>query len=140
MGDMYATILRQTYFTLFEKEAHEAIQKGITEKDLSKMYLNNLKQQFGDAVEVPEMFQYEWSYVSHIFSTPFYCYAYSFGQLLALSLYGKYKKNKSFLKNIEEILKAGGSKNPEKLLKKQGVNIRDESFWQEGFDIMNKWI
>jgi oligoendopeptidase F len=140
MGDLYATILRQTYFTMFEIEAHEAIKKGITEKELSTMWLNNLKSQFGEAVDVPDMFRHEWSYVGHIFSTPFYCYAYSFGQLLALSLYGKYKKDKGFLKNIEVILKAGGSKNPEQLLKEQGVNIKDEKFWQEGFDIISEWI
>lgn len=140
MGDMYATILRQTYFTLFEKEAHEKIKNGITEKDLSEMYLNNLKEQFGESVEVPDIFRYEWSYVSHFFSTPFYCYAYSFGQLLTLSLYGEYKKDKGFLKKIEEILEAGGSQNPEKLLKSKGIDIKDEKFWQKGFDIIKIWI
>jgi len=141
MGDLYATVLRQNYFVLFEKEAHEAIQRGITEKELSEMYLNNLKDGFGESLEIPEIFKYEWSYVSHIYETPFYCYAYTFGQLLALSLYKQYKENKNgTLKIIENILESGGSQNPTELLKQNGIDIKDTVFWQKGCDIIDTWV
>lgn len=141
MGDLYATVLRQNYFTLFEKEAHQAIQKGVTEKELSGMYLDNLKDQFGESLDIPEIFKYEWSYVSHFFASPFYCYAYTFGQLLALSLYKEYKEDKDrTLKIIENILEAGGSQNPTKLLKQNGIDIKDTVFWQKGCDIIDTWV
>ncbi|MCX6726790.1 MAG: M3 family oligoendopeptidase, partial [Candidatus Shapirobacteria bacterium] len=92
LGDAYATILRQNYFVLFEMAAFKAIEKGVTGEELSQIYFNNLKEQFGGSVDLEENFRYEWAYVSHIFETPFYCYAYNFGELLSYSLYSRYKK------------------------------------------------
>lgn len=140
MADSYATILRQNYFIIFEKEAHEIIPNGIKMEDLSKMYLKNLKEQFGSSVKIDKMFQYEWSYVSHIFDSPFYCYAYNFGELLALGLYKRYKENKNlWLPRIENILRAGGSQNPQELLLKNGIDIRSKSFWNDSFEIIRGW-
>jgi oligoendopeptidase F len=140
MADAYATILRQNYFVMFEKEAHNIIPDGIKVEDLSKMYLKNLKEQFGNSVKIDPLFAYEWSYISHIFDSPFYCYAYNFGELLALGLYKKYKENpKVWLPRIEKILEAGGSRNPSELLLENGINIRSESFWKNSFDIIREW-
>jgi oligoendopeptidase F len=140
IGDSYATILRQNYFVLFEKEAHEKIAEGITVEGLSEIYLKNLKEQFGNSVIVDRIFRYEWTYISHIFSTPFYCYAYNFGELLALSLFGKYKKEgPNFIPKIEKILAAGGSEDPVEILTKAGFEVTKEEFWQESFKIVKDW-
>jgi len=140
IGESYATILRQTYFTMFEIEAHEKVAKGTTAEDLSKLYLKNLKEQFGTAVIVDNIFKYEWLYISHIFESPFYCYAYSFGELLSLSLYAKYKEEgKKFIPKIEKILEAGGSKDPIEVLTDAGVDITSSSFWRGAFRIIEGW-
>jgi oligoendopeptidase F len=78
-------------------------------------------------------------YVSHIFESPFYCYAYSFGELLSLSLYAKYKNEKNFVMKIEKLLESGGSEDPDKVLKEIGVDMADENFWREGFRVIESW-
>ncbi len=92
IDDLYATILRQSYFTIFEVDAHNLISKGTTIDEISKVYLENLKEQFGNSVKLSDDFGIEWSCIPHFYHTPFYCYAYSFGNLLALSLFQRYKK------------------------------------------------
>lgn len=140
LGDAYATILRQNYFVLFEMVAFEAIKKGVTGEELSQIYFKNLKEQFEESVEIDENFRYEWAYISHIFETPFYCYAYNFGELLSYCLYSRYlTEGKGFIKNIEKILTSGGAVNPIKLLKEIDIDIESEKFWQSGFEIIRKW-
>ncbi|MFZ2152774.1 MAG: M3 family oligoendopeptidase [Microgenomates group bacterium] len=140
IGESYATILRQSYFVMFEKQAHEMISKGTTAKDLSEAYLKNLKEQFGTSMKIDPIFKYEWLYVSHFFESPFYCYAYNFGELLSLSLYSRYKKEgKKFVTKIEEVLAAGGSMAPDEVLKKVGVDMGDEKFWKDGFELIRTW-
>jgi len=140
MSDAYATIMRQSYFAMFEIEAHRIIPDGIRVEDLSEMYLKNLKEQFGNSVRVDPLFANEWSYVSYILDRPFYSYSYNFGQLLALGLYKKYKESpKKWLPRIENILSAGGSKNPQELLLKNGIDIRSKSFWNDSFEIIRGW-
>ena len=141
LADSYATIIRQNYFIKFEIDAHEMLQKGITEKELSDHYLSLLKEQFGDSVEVSEEFRHEWSYIPHIFHSPFYCYAYNFGELLSLALFAKYKKEgKDFLPKFEKVLSAGGSQDPIKLLASVDIDITKEEFWQGGFEIVKGWL
>ncbi|MBN2102065.1 MAG: M3 family oligoendopeptidase [Candidatus Aenigmarchaeota archaeon] len=141
MKEFYATISRQNYFIKFELKAHENIPKGLTEDELSEIYIKNLKEEFGPAVQVPEEFRYEWSFIPHIFHTPFYCYSYNFGELLALSLYSGYKEEgKNFIPKIEAVLEAGGSENPRKLLlRSAGIDIDDSRFWDRGFDIVRNF-
>ncbi|MFA6602602.1 MAG: M3 family oligoendopeptidase [Candidatus Shapirobacteria bacterium] len=140
IADSYATILRQNYFVRFEIEAHELISKGIKPDELSKVYLNNLREQFGEAVETDESFANEWLYVSHFFETPFYCYAYNFGELLSLALYQEYKeKGKIMSDKIERILTFGGSEDPFVILKEADIDVTQESFWQKGFEVLRGW-
>ena len=140
IDDFYATIGRQSFFTLFEIEAHKQIANSTTVDELSKTYLQNLNQQFGNSVKVSENFGIEWSCIPHFHHAPFYCYAYAFGNLLALSLFQRYKKEgKSFAPEYIGILSSGGSKKPEKLLAEFGIDITKSRFWQDGFDyIQNK--
>ncbi|MEM3143384.1 MAG: M3 family oligoendopeptidase [Candidatus Nitrosotenuis sp.] len=141
IDDLYATIIRQAFFTLFEITAHKQIAEGTTIDDLSKSYYENLKAQFSSSVELSDDFAIEWSCIPHFFHTPFYCYAYSFGNLLSLSLYQRYKKEgASFQKPYQEILAAGGSQKPEKLLEQHGIDISSKEFWQDGFDYVKSQI
>ena len=141
IDDLYATILRQSFFTIFEVDAHKQIGDGTTVDEISKTYLKNLKMQFGNSVGLSEDFAIEWSCIPHFYHTPFYCYAYSFGNLLALSLFQRYKKEgKDFVPSYIDILAAGGSKKPEKLLAEHGFDIRSPKFWQEGFDYVGDQV
>ncbi|HJO31484.1 MAG TPA: M3 family oligoendopeptidase [Nitrosopumilus sp.] len=141
IDDLYATILRQSFFTIFEVDAHKQIGDGTTIDEISKIYLQNLKEQFGNSVNISEDFAIEWSCIPHFYHTPFYCYAYSFGNLLALSLFQRYKKEgKDFVPSYINILAAGGSQKPEKLLSEYGFNIRSPKFWQEGFDYIKEQV
>lgn len=140
IDDFYATIMRQTYFTIFEVSAHDSISKNnaTTIDELAEIYLGNLKEQFGDSVKITDDFKYEWLYIPHIYHSPFYCYAYSFGNLLVMSLYQQYKnEGKDFIPKYIRILSAGGTKKPEDLLMDEGIDITRESFWQKGFDLVN---
>ncbi len=141
IDDLYATILRQSFFTIFEIDAHKQIGNGTTIDEISKTYLQNLKQQFGKSVNVTDDFAIEWSCIPHFYHTPFYCYAYSFGNLLALSLFQRYKKEgQDFVPAYIDILGAGGSKKPEKLLQEHGLDIGSTKFWQEGFDYVDDQV
>lgn len=140
MADSYATIMRQAYFVEFEIAAHNEIIKGITAEQLSDIYLNKLKEQFGSSVSLDSLYRYEWSRIPHIFETPFYCYAYNFGELLSMALFARYKKEgSSFVPAIEKVLAYGGSENPDKVLKEIGVDMSSKKFWQGSFEIVKEW-
>jgi len=135
VDDAYATIMRQTFFALFERQAHELIYQGASVDDLSAAYMQNLEAQFGDSVEIGAEFRWEWVSIPHIFEVPFYVYAYAFGQLLVLSLYRQYRaEGEPFKPRYLKILAAGGSKAPVKVLAEAGIDAFDADFWQGGFD------
>lgn len=137
VDDSYATIMRQSYFALFEKQAHEMIQNNASVDELSAAYMENLKEQFGDAVELSDEFKWEWVSIPHIYHTPFYVYAYAFGQLLVLSLYQQFKaEGESFKPRYTRILEMGAAEAPEKILQKAGIDIHSAAFWQGGFDVV----
>ncbi len=137
IDDNYATIQRQAYFALFEKKAHQMISEGADTDQLAAAYLENLQDQLSDAMVVDEHFKWEWISIPHIFHTPFYVYAYSFGQLLVLALYNQYKiEGKSFIPRYKDMLHKGGSQRPGDLLLDAGFDFTKESFWQGGFDIL----
>ena len=139
LDGLYATIVRQAYFTVFEKDAHDLIAKGATISEVSDIYHENLEEQFGGAVKVTEEFKHEWTYIPHFYHTPFYTYAYSFGNLLTVSLYQRYKKEGGrFVGDYINILSAGGSRNPESLLRECGIDIKAEECWQSGFDYIEE--
>lgn len=141
VDDAYATIMRQVYFALFERQAHDMTQEGASVDELSAVYLENLREQFGDAVELSDEFRWEWVSIPHIYQVPFYVYAYAFGQLLVLSLYQQYKEEgESFKPRYLKILSAGGSDAPARILEEAGINIRQAAFWQGGFDVIDNLI
>ncbi len=141
LDDVYATVLRQAYFVRFEREAHRILGEGGTMDDLCGVYLAELRRQFGRAVAVPDEFRWEWLSIPHLFASPFYCYAYSFGNLLVLALYGLYRtQGESFVPRYLNLLSAGGSLAPEVLLKDLGVDMRSEAFWQTGFEMIKGMV
>ncbi len=141
LSEMYGTIGRQSFFVLFEKVAHDAVAGGATTDKLCSIYLSNLKEQFGEAVSVPEEFKWEWTYIPHFYHTPFYCYAYAFGNLLTLSLYDIYRREgKSFIPSYYRILSYGGSASPVDILSEAGVDIGSPEFWESGFNVLRGMV
>jgi oligoendopeptidase F len=141
VDDIYATVLRQSYFVLFERAAHEAVRAGRSTDELETLYLETLGEQFGDAVELFDDFRYEWLSIPHIYHTPFYCYAYSFGQLLVLALYRRYQREgEAFKPGYLRLLAHGGAARPEEILGEAGIDMRDAEFWRGGFRVVEEMI
>ncbi|MDP7260043.1 MAG: M3 family oligoendopeptidase, partial [Anaerolineales bacterium] len=141
LDDNYATIMRQAYFTLFEQRAHTMIQEDASAEELNRAYMENLEDQFGDSVELSEEFQWEWVSIPHIYYSPFYCYAYSFGQLLVLAMYQKYREQgAAFIPHYLQVLSYGGSQSPDFILSEAGIDISSAEFWQGGFDYISTLI
>jgi len=141
VDDAYATVMRQAFFALFEIDAHAAFANGATTAQVNEMYLQNLKTQFGDAIEIQDYFQWEWVSIPHIYQSPFYVYAYSFGQLLTLALYQRYRaEGEAFKPKYLKILSYGGSASPQRILQEAEIDITSAAFWQGGFDAINEFI
>jgi len=141
VDDAYATISRQTFFALFERRAHELINTGASVDELADAYLENLTEQFGGTVEIGDEFRWEWVSIPHIFHTPFYVYAYAFGQLLVLSLYQQFKvEGETFKPRYLKVLAAGGSAAPVNVLAEAGVDVYSAEFWQGGFNVLNRLV
>lgn len=141
VDDIYATVMRQAYFVLFENDAHAAILANRSPQELNQLYMENLRDQFGDSLELTEDFQHEWVSIPHIYNAPFYCYAYSFGQLLVLSLYRRYQQEgDAFKPGYMKILAYGGSARPAQILEEAGIDMTDSLFWQGGFDVIRDMI
>ena len=141
VDDAYATIMRQIYFALFERTAHQMTHDGASVDELAEAYMDNLRQHFGEAVELSDEFRWEWVSIPHIYHVPFYVYAYAFGQLLVFALYQQFKaEGEAFKPRYLKILSAGGSNAPARILDEAGINIRKAEFWQGGFDVISDLI
>lgn len=152
LDDLFSTIFRQIMYISFEKRCHESWEKNIplTSDDYNGMWLEEFKKLVGSSItwneENENMVKWGWMSIPHIYHTPFYCYAYSFGNLLALNVYEGYDKStdkKSYLNKYFELLKSGGSKRPKELLKNiYNYDIEDTNFYMMGInyikDLINK--
>ncbi len=139
MDDAYATIIRQAFFAMFERQAHQMVIEGASVDQLAESYFQILQDQFGDSLELNEEFRWEWVAIPHIYSTPFYVYAYAFGQLLVFSLYKQYKaEGEAFKPRLMRILAAGGSAAPIDILSEAGIDVHSAEFWQGGFDVIEE--
>jgi oligoendopeptidase F len=123
----------------FEELAHSARR---TEGELSLDRLGDLwaqsqEEMLADSVEVTDNYRCWWSYVPHFIGTPGYVYAYAYGQLLALSVYGRYlEEGESFVPRYIELLSAGGSRSPEELAAIAGLDLTDPGFWKRGLELV----
>ena len=134
-----ATVFRQVAMNRFEELAHTARR---TEGELSLDRLGDLwaesqEELLADSVEVTDNYRSWWSYVPHFIGTPGYVYAYAYGQLLALSVYGRYlEEGESFVPRYIELLSAGGSRSPEELAAIAGLDLTDPGFWNRGLELV----
>ncbi len=141
VDDAYATIQRQAFFALFERQAHDMIVEGAPVDELAQVYLENLKQQFGDSIEIGDEFRWEWTSIPHIYNYPFYVYAYTFGQLLVYALYRQFKQEgETFKPRYLKLLSTGGAKAPVRMLEEAGIDVTQPAFWQGGFDVINDMV
>ena len=127
---------------MFEKTAHAMIAEGAQVNELSDAYLDNLKSEFGDAVEISDEFRWEWVMIPHFYNVPFYVYAYAFGQLLVFCRFNKQYREEgdAFKPRYMDILAAGGSIAPIELLGNAGVDITTAAFWQGGYDVIDEMV
>jgi oligoendopeptidase F len=134
-----ATVFRQVAMNRFEDLVHTArrTEGELSVDRISELWTQSQEELLGDAVEVTEGYRTWWSYVPHFIGTPGYVYAYAYGQLLALSVYGKYlEEGASFVPKYVELLSAGGSKSPEELAAIAGLDLTDPGFWRAGLDLV----
>lgn len=140
--DSFSTVFRQVVITQFEQEAYDARSKGrVSGKDLGEIWLRTNSTYYGDAVAMTPGYELGWSYIPHMLNTPFYCYAYAFGDLLVKALYGMYRREgASFIPKYKTLLASGGSRTPREQTRAMGVDINKAEFWQVGFDEMERLI
>ncbi|MCC6893344.1 MAG: M3 family oligoendopeptidase [Anaerolineae bacterium] len=143
--DTFATVFRQISMNRFEDGLHTARRtEGELNTDrINEIWMNSQKAMFGDSVNLSENYGRWWSYVPHFLHTPGYVYAYSFGELLVLALFNIYReRGAAFVPQFEDVLSAGNSDWPEKILAKVGVDLTDLNFWNEGLaaiqDLVNQ--
>lgn len=141
----FNTIFRQSQIVLFEKEIHERLlaEEELTYIDFNKSWRKHTSKLYGSVVRFDNEAEEDsmWSHIPHIFRTPFYCYTYSFGNLLSLSLYEMYKnEGDAFIPKYKEILKAGGSVPPEELLMRYGIDITKPEFYNGGLKVIDDLV
>lgn len=142
LEDSFATVFRQTVLTRFEGLAYAARVTGrLSGAKIGELWLQANAPYYGDALNMTKGYEWGWSYIPHFINTPFYCYAYSFGELLVLALYGMYRREgASFLPKYRALLASGGSASPAEQMAAIGIDIRDAAFWQVGFDELDRLI
>ena len=140
---IFATVFRQAAMYGFEQELHRARreQGELTSEQIGDIWQRCLRAMFQDSIELGDDHRHWWSYVSHFVGTPFYVYAYSFGELLVMALYSMYRREgEPFVPKFIEMLSTGGSCSPQELLGKVGIDIRSPEFWQGGVDVIGQLV
>jgi oligoendopeptidase F len=138
-----ATVFRQVAMNRFEHLVHtERREAGeLSLERIGDLWAESQEELLGDAVEVTEGYRSWWSYVPHFINTPGYVYAYAYGQLLALAVYGRYEEEgEAFVPAYLELLSAGGSRSPEELGRIVGVDLADPGFWDKGLALVERQL
>ncbi len=134
-----ATVFRQIAMNQFEDRVHTArrTEGELAVERFNELWAESQEELLGDSVEITDGYRSWWSYVPHFIGSPGYVYAYSYGQLLALSVYRLYEeRGDEIVPGYLEMLSAGGSRSPEDLGKLVGVDLADPSFWDNGLDLV----
>lgn len=139
--DIFATLYRQINFTTFERRIH-AYEGEISLETINQIWQQESAKMFGKSVVLNDYYKIWWSYIPHFIHTPFYCYAYSYAQLLVLAIFGLFKSGKceNFVQIYTEFLSLGGSRSPKELVAKFGFDIEDAKFWQIGINEVKKLV
>jgi len=140
--DMINTVVRQIAFYNFERRLHEQRKGGeLTAEQLGKIWLEVQAESLGPAIELGEGYETWWCYVPHFIHSPFYVYAYAFGDCLVNSLYGLYQDaHPGFVAKYFAMLEAGGSKHHSELLEPFGLDATQRAFWQKGLKVLESMI
>lgn len=141
--DSCATVFRQVVMTRFEQALHRArrVEGELTPDRVNALWLDANRPMFGDSVALTENYGWWWLYVGHFVRSPFYCYAYAFGELLVLALFRKYQEDgPSFVPKYLDLLAAGGSEAPDRLLARLGVDVNDLGFWELGLRLIGDMV
>jgi oligoendopeptidase F len=140
--DMINTVARQIAFYSFERRLHEERKDGeLTAERLGQIWLEVQAESLGPAIELGPGYETFWCYVPHFIHSPFYVYAYAFGDCLVNSLYGLYQDaHPGFVAKYLAMLEAGGSKHHSELLKPFGLDATQRTFWQKGLKVLEGMI
>ncbi len=140
--DMINTVVRQIAFYTFERRVHETRRSGeLTSEQLGEIWMDVQRQSLGPAIDLKPGYETFWAYIPHFIHSPFYVYAYAFGDCLVNSLYGLYQEaHPDFVGKYFDMLKAGGSKHHSELLAPFGLDARDPAFWQKGLSVLEGMI
>jgi oligoendopeptidase F len=141
--DSFATVFRQVVLTRFEQSVHAARQAEgeLSTERINELWMKSNAPMHGDVVELTPGYACWWSYIGHFIHTPFYCYAYSFGELLVLALVKKYEQEgKGFVPKYLQMLSAGGSRPPHELVATLGVDVTDPAFWGLGLKLLDEMV
>ena len=140
--DMINTVVRQIAFYEFERKVHTARKNGeLTSDDIGALWLSVQEESLGPAIRISEGYETYWTYIPHFIHSPFYVYAYAFGDCLVNSLYAVYQKAENgFQQKYFELLKAGGTKHHSELLAPFGLDATDPSFWAQGLSMLEGLI
>ncbi len=140
--DMINTVIRQIAFYSFERDIHTARLEGeLTSEQISKIWMNVQRESLGPSVELDEGYSTFWCYIPHFIHSPFYVYAYAFGECLVNSLYAVYENsNEGFAEKYIEMLRAGGSKHHKDLLAPFQLDASDPKFWSMGLEVIERLI
>ena len=136
---VFATVFRQAAMFAFESRCHEVRRSEgeLTPEQFGDLWQKEIQAMFGSSVKLGEQHRCWWSYVSHFISVPFYVYAYSFGELLVLSLYQRAKdEGPAFAEKYIALLRLGGSRTPQELMANVGVDLNSPEFWQGGMSAL----
>jgi oligoendopeptidase F len=144
LGDIFSTIFRQVQYVIFEREVHNQIHTGqeLTYKELNGMWRTSQESLYNGSIayDIAPEDESGWSMIPHIFHTPFYCYAYAFGNLLTFALYNKVQSGELSREDYKDILRSGGSERPRDLLGRYGIDIASADFYQSGLREVEKMV
>ncbi len=140
--DMINTVVRQISFFEFEKLIHSERKKGELSSDqICDFWMTTQSTSLGPHIELTEGYKYFWSYIPHFIHTPFYVYAYAFGDCLVNILIQLYDDNyPDFKKHYNDLLKSGGSQHYSEVLKPFNIDLKDKQSWQKGLSMITKLI
>ena len=140
--DMLNTVVRQIAFYTFERKVHTARRQGeLRTEEINALWLEVQAESLGEGIIANEGYETFWAYIPHFIHSPFYVYAYAFGDCLVNSLYAQYEKaSEGFAERYFELLKAGGSKHHSELLKPFGLDAKDPQFWSLGLSMIERLI
>ena len=140
--DMLNTVVRQIAFYDFESRVHMARREGeLTPDAIGEIWMAVQKESLGPAFSFDEEYRAYWSYIGHFIHSPFYVYAYAFGDCLVNSLYAAYQaKPEGFQAKYMEMLKAGGVKRHKELLAPFGLDASDPAFWDKGLGVISGFV